>query len=76
MLECFIDFEKVFDKVWRDGLWYTFLLNKMNGNMHNVILNMYKDTKQTRMQAGAHPACAPYEKDWRDWTDDRLILNM
>ena len=42
---CFIDFEKAFDKVWRDGLWYKLLLNNMNGNMHNVILNMYKDTK-------------------------------
>ena len=29
----------------RDGLWYKLLLNNMNGNMHNVILNMYKDTK-------------------------------
>jgi hypothetical protein len=42
---CFIDFEKGFDKVWRDGLWYRLLLNNMDGNMHNVILNMYKDTK-------------------------------
>jgi hypothetical protein len=38
---CFIDF----DKVWRDGLWYKLLLNNINGNMHNVILNMYTDTK-------------------------------
>jgi hypothetical protein len=29
----------------RDGLWYKLLLNNMNGNMHNVILNMYKDIK-------------------------------
>ena len=42
---CFIDFEKAFDKVWRDGLWYKLLLKNMDGNMHNVILNMYKDTK-------------------------------
>jgi hypothetical protein len=42
---CFIDFEKAFDKVWGDGLWYKLLLNNMNGNMHTVILNMYKDTK-------------------------------
>jgi hypothetical protein len=40
---CFIDFEKAFDKVWRDGLWYKLLLNNMDGNMHNVILNMYKE---------------------------------
>jgi hypothetical protein len=42
---CFIDFEKAFDKEWRDGLWYKLLFNYMNGNMHIVILNMYKDTK-------------------------------
>ena len=42
---CFIDFEKAFDKEWRDGLWYKLLFNNMNGNMHIVILNMYKDTK-------------------------------
>ena len=35
---CFIDFEKAFDKVWRDGLWYKLLLNNMDGNMHNIIL--------------------------------------
>jgi hypothetical protein len=45
MYRCFIDFEKAFDKLWRDGRWYKLLLNNMNGNMHNVILNMYKDTK-------------------------------
>ena len=42
---CFIDFAKAFDKVWRDGLWYKLLLNNMNDDMHNVILNVYKDTK-------------------------------
>ena len=41
----FIDFEKAFDKVWRDGLWYTLLLNYMNGNMYNIIVNMYSGTK-------------------------------
>ena len=39
---CLIDFEKAFDKVWRDGLWYKLLLNNMNGNMHNVILTCIK----------------------------------
>jgi hypothetical protein len=27
MFCAFIDFEKAFDKVWRDGLWYKLLLN-------------------------------------------------
>ena len=41
----FVDFAKAFDTVWRDGLWHKLLLNNMNGNMFNVIVNMYKDTK-------------------------------
>ena len=41
MFCAFIEFEKAFDKVWRDGLWYKLLLNSMNGNMHNIIVNMY-----------------------------------
>ena len=41
----FVDFENAFDKVWRDGLWYTLLLNNMNGYMYHVILNMYNGTK-------------------------------
>ena len=45
MFCAFIDFEKAFDKVWRDGLWYKLLLNNMNGNMHNIIVNMYSGTK-------------------------------
>ena len=40
-----VDFAKAFDTVWRDGLWHKLLLNNMNGNMFNVIVNMYKDTK-------------------------------
>ena len=45
MFCCFVDFEKAFDTVWRDGLWYKLLLNNMNGHMYNVISNMYKGTK-------------------------------
>ena len=45
MFCAFIDFEKAFDKVWRDGLWYKLLVNNMNGNMYNIILNMYNGTK-------------------------------
>lgn len=42
---CFVDFEKAFDKVWREGLWYKLLLNNMNGSMYNVIFNLYNETK-------------------------------
>jgi hypothetical protein len=32
----FVDFEKAFDKVWRDGLWCKLLLNNINGKMYKV----------------------------------------
>ena len=41
-LHCvFIDFEKAFDKVWRDALWYKMILNQIDGKMYNTIYNMY-----------------------------------
>jgi len=45
----FIDFEKAFDTVWREGLWYTLLMNHINGKIHNVILNMYHNVKSRIM---------------------------
>lgn len=41
----FIDFEKAFDRVWRDGLFYKLLLNKINGKMYIVIFNMHCNIK-------------------------------
>lgn len=41
----FIDFEKAFDKVWREGLYYKLLLHNINGKMYNVIFNMYSNIK-------------------------------
>ena len=41
----FIDFEKAFDKVWREGLFYKMMLNNINGKMYNVIINMYDSIK-------------------------------
>jgi hypothetical protein len=37
----FVDFEKAFDTVWCDALWYKMLLKNINGNMYQVILNMF-----------------------------------
>jgi hypothetical protein len=31
----FIDFEKAFDTVWRDGLWYKLLMCNIKGKMYN-----------------------------------------
>ena len=41
----FIDFEKAFDRVWRDGLFHKLLLNNINGKMYTVIFNMYTSDK-------------------------------
>ena len=41
----FIDFEKAFDRVWRDGLFHKLLLNNINGKMYNVIFNVYTSVK-------------------------------
>ena len=41
----FIDFEKAFDSVWRDGLFHKLLLNNINGKMYNIIFNMYTSVK-------------------------------
>ena len=38
-------FEKAFDTVWRDGLWYKLLMCNIKGKMYNVILNTYNNIK-------------------------------
>jgi hypothetical protein len=41
----FVDFEKAFDTIWRDALWYKMLLNNINGNMYQVMFNIYQNIK-------------------------------
>ena len=41
----FIDFEKAFDTVWRDGLWYKLLMCNIKDKLYNVILNLYNIIK-------------------------------
>ena len=45
LFRAFIDFEKAFDTVWREGLFYKMMLNNINGKMYNVIINMYDSIK-------------------------------
>ena len=52
-LHCvFIDFEKAFDKVWRDALWYKMILNQIDGKMYNTIYNMYQGIKSCVVSNG------------------------
>ena len=48
----FIDFSKVFDSVWRVGLWMKLLSNNINGKIFRIIFNMYKDIKSCVMHSG------------------------
>ena len=43
---CFIDFEKAYDNIWREGLYYKLLKSGINTNMVNIIRNMYTNTQQ------------------------------
>merc|ERR1711867_192535 len=42
---CFIDYEKAFDTIDRVALWGKLLENNINGNVFNVIFNMYNNAK-------------------------------
>ena len=45
--------------MYRDGLWYKLLLNNVNGNMLNIIVNMYKGTKSCIMYKDAKSDYCP-----------------
>jgi hypothetical protein len=48
----FIDFAKAFDTVWRKGLWHKLLGNEFNGQMYQVIFNMYSGIKSRVLYNG------------------------
>jgi hypothetical protein len=57
----FVDFEKGFDTVWRDALWYKMLLNNINGHMYQVIFNMYQNIKSCLFYNGNKSEYFPCE---------------
>ena len=42
---CFIDYQKAFDTINRTALWGKILKSEINGNIFNVIFNMYQNAK-------------------------------
>jgi hypothetical protein len=57
----FVDFEKAFDTVWHDALWYKMLLNNINGNMYQVIFNMHQNIKSCLFYNGNKSEYFPCE---------------
>ena len=57
----FVDFEKAFDTVWCDALWYKMLLNNINGNMYQVIFNMHQNIKSCLFYNGNKSEYFPCE---------------
>ena len=49
---CYIDFQKAFDSVWRDALWYKAELFGVNGKFMRVIKNLYQNVKSCVYQNG------------------------
>ena len=45
LFAAFIDFERAFDTIWRDGLWFKLLTLHINGKMYNVIIHSYENIK-------------------------------
>ena len=41
----FIDFKKVFDTVWREGLWQRVVKSGIRGKCFRIIYNMYSVAK-------------------------------
>ena len=41
----FIDYQKAFDTIWRDGLWFKLVKEGIGGKFLNIIKNMYSKLK-------------------------------
>ncbi|XP_063436930.1 uncharacterized protein LOC134718363 [Mytilus trossulus] len=66
MFCAFVDFEKAFDTVTRDALWYKMLVNNINGYMYKIIHNMYADIK----------SCLSYNGEKSDYFPSNIGLRQ
>ena len=41
MFACFIDFQKAFDSIWHDGLFYKIIESGIGGKTYDIIKSMY-----------------------------------
>ena len=53
---CFVDFSKAYDSVWRDGLFYQLMKNKLSFKFISMIKSMYNDLNlSVKLIAGITP---------------------
>ena len=53
---CFVDFSKAYDSVWRDGLFYKLMKNKLSFQFISMIKSMYNDLNlSVKLTAGITP---------------------
>ena len=43
---CFVDYQKAYDNIWREGLYFKLIKENINGDLINIIHSMYKETTQ------------------------------
>lgn len=57
----FIDFEKAFDTIRREALWYKMVMSNISGNMYRIIFNMYNNIKSCLSYNGEKSEYFPCE---------------
>ena len=70
----FIDFEKVFDKVWTEGLWHKLILNNIKGKVYSIIYNMYQGIKSRVSSDGNNSIFFPCNNGLRQGENLSLFL--
>ena len=59
---CFGDFEKAFDSVWHERLFFKLLKNKIGGNFYSLIRSLYSNSKCAIKQAKTRTPFFSYSK--------------